>query len=248
MRRCMLVAVHDVTPAHAERVRRIFNLLAHAGVTQYALFVVPRWHGEWDLPRHAEFAALLRERAAAGAEIFLHGLRHDEHGTRRSWVQELRAFGRTDGEGEFLALPPAEAGARLDQGLEILRRCGLDPVGFVPPAWLHGRAWRRLLVERRLGYTEDSWAVCDVVAGRRIRASAFCWSTLHPWHPPAGALVAAARLTLQARAPLLRVAIHPPDIDAPRIVQSLGAVLRTSLTRRAAVSYRTALAPAGPAR
>ena len=247
MTRQLLVTVHDVTPAHAERVRRIFDFLSAAGITQYALFVVPQWHGEWHLERHAEFTALLRERAARGAEIFLHGLRHDEHGTRRSWAQEVRAFGRTDGEGEFLALPPAEAGARMDRGREILRAAGLTPVGFVPPAWLHGRDWRRLLRERGLAYSESSWAVCDVTAGRRIRASAFCWSTLAPWHPPAGALLAAARCRVQARAPLLRVAIHPPDIDSPTIRGSLERVLHALLAHRSAVSYATALSPAEPA-
>ncbi len=247
MPRQLVVAVHDVTPAHADRVRRVFRLLGDEGVTQYALFVVPRWHGEWELTRYPEFAALLRERADQGAEIFLHGLRHDEHGARRSWLQEIRAFGRTDGEGEFLALPPAEAGARMDQGLEILYRCGVTPVGFVPPAWLHGRDWRRLLAERGLPYTESSWAVFDVMAARRVRASAFCWSTLRPWHPQAGALLAAARLRAQRRSRLLRVAIHPPDMDAPAICRSLGRVLRGLLAHRPAVSYAAALSPAEPA-
>ena len=242
----LLVAVHDVTPAHASRVRRVLDFLADAGVTQYALFVVPRWHGEWPLDRHPDFAALLRERATRGAEIFLHGLRHDEHGTRRSWPQQIRAFGRTDGEGEFLALPPATAGARMDDGLALLRRCGLAATGFVPPAWLHGRDWRRLLRERALRYSESSWAVYDVLTLRRIRASAFCWSTLAPWHPPAGALLAAARLEIQRRAPLLRVAIHPPDIDSAAIRRSLDRVLRTLLARRPAVSYAAALGAAGP--
>ena len=176
--RQFLVAVHDVTPVHADRIRRILDLLAEAGVAQYALFVVPRWHGAWDLTEHPGFTASLRDRAAAGAEIFLHGLRHDEHGVRRSWLQEIRAFGRTDGEGEFLTLTPAEAGARMDKGLEIFGRCGLAPVGFVPPAWLHGRDWRRLLRERGLTYSESSWAVFDVATARRRRASAYCWSTL----------------------------------------------------------------------
>ena len=102
MRRRVLVAVHDVTPAHADRLERIFGLLAEAGVRRYALLVVPQWHGEWVLTAHPDFTARLRERAAAGLEVFLHGLRHDEHGTRRAWHQHVRAFGRTDGEGEFL--------------------------------------------------------------------------------------------------------------------------------------------------
>lgn len=241
--RGFLVAVHDVTPAHDDRVRRILHLLDDAGVARYALLVVPQWHGDWELPRHGEFAALLRERAAGGAEVFLHGLRHDERGTRRSWHHHLQAFGRTDGEGEFLALSPTEAGARMDRGLEILRGSGLEPVGFVPPAWLHGRDGSRLMRERRLAYTESSWAVCDVISGLRIRASAFCWSTMRPWHKLAGPLIAAARIKVQHQAPLLRVAIHPPDMDSPPIRDSIRRVLDELLLRRTALSYRAALSP-----
>jgi len=243
-RPAFLVAVHDVTPAQEDRVARIIELLDRAGVAQYALLVVPQWHGAWDLAQHPDFVRLAKDRAAAGSEIFLHGLRHEERGIPRAWHHHLRAFGRTQGEGEFMALAPAEAGARMDRGIEILRRAGLDPVGFVPPAWLHGRDWPRLLRERRLALTESSWAVFDVMAGRRLRASAFCWSTQPRWHQPAGALIAAARLRVQARSPLLRVAIHPPDVDAPPIRDSVRRVLDALLARRAAVSYRAVLSSA----
>jgi predicted deacetylase len=243
--RQLLIAVHDVTPAHADRVARIIDLLANAEVGQYALFVVPQWHGGWTLDEHRDFVALLRQQAAAGSEIFLHGLRHDEQGTRRAWYHQVRAFGRTDGEAEFLALPPAEAGARMDRGLEIFRAAGLEPVGFVPPAWLHGRDWSRLMRERRLAYTENSWAVFDVTQQVRLRASAFCWSTVRRWHETAGALIAAARLRVQARAPLLRVAIHPPDIDSRPVRESLQRVLRALLIGRRALSYRALFSHAG---
>jgi predicted deacetylase len=146
-----------------------------------------------------------------------------------------------------MALSPAEAGTRLDRGLEMLRQAGLQPVGFVPPAWLHGRDWMRLLRERRLGYTESSWSVFDVLAGRRLRASAFCWSTQPRWHQPAGAFIAATRLRVQARAPLLRVAIHPPDIEAPPIRDSVRRVLDGLLARRTATSYRAVFSAANPA-
>jgi predicted deacetylase len=241
LKRPVLVSLHDVTPAHEDRVRRAFHLLSQLGVHQYALLVVPQWHGGYELRRHPEFVALLRERAAAGAEVFLHGLRHDEQGVRRAWHHRVRAFGRTNAEGEFLALHPAEAGTRMDRGLDLLRQCELSPVGFVPPAWLPGRDWSRLLRERQLQFTEDSWAVFNVATGLRLRASAYCWSTARSWHEVAGPLLAAARLRVQATAPLMRVAIHPPDMDSPRIRESLRRTLETLLATRSAVSYRDVL-------
>ena len=44
----LLVAIHDVTPAHAAAVERLWHICTHRGVLP-ALFVVPNWHGEWPL-------------------------------------------------------------------------------------------------------------------------------------------------------------------------------------------------------
>ena len=54
------------------------------------------WHGAWPLDAYSEFTAALRERAAAGAEVVLHGLRHDEVGLPRALAHRVRTFGRTD--------------------------------------------------------------------------------------------------------------------------------------------------------
>src|SRR6266508_4123064 len=99
--RRLVVAVHDVTPAHTPRLEALYRLLQEFGVRRHALLVVPDWHGAWPLERSPEFAAELAERAADGAEIVLHGLRHDEMGQPRSLGHRLRTWGRTDREGEF---------------------------------------------------------------------------------------------------------------------------------------------------
>ena len=99
----LLVSIHDVTPALAGGVERLWARCA-ARNGRPALLVVPDWHGEWPLERYPEFVAWLRARAAEGAEIVLHGERHDEVGLPRGLADELRAWGRTAGEGEFLTL------------------------------------------------------------------------------------------------------------------------------------------------
>ena len=131
----LLVSIHDVTPALAPAAERLWALCAQRGIVP-ALLVVPNWHGEWDLSRHPEFVRWLRERAAAGAEIVLHGERHDEAGLPRTPTDSVRAWGRTDQEGEFLGLGREAARERIERGAALLRMLGLRPVGFIPPAWL----------------------------------------------------------------------------------------------------------------
>jgi len=86
----LLVSIHDVTPALGSGVLRLWDLCSREGITP-ALFVVPEWHGAWPLEHHPGFVAWLRDRAAEGAELVLHGERHDEVGSTRS-LEDLRAW------------------------------------------------------------------------------------------------------------------------------------------------------------
>ena len=236
--RRLLVAVHDVTPAHADRVLRILALLDRHRVHRPALFVVPDWHGEWPLAEHHEFVAELLRRQESGAEIFLHGYRHDEAGHRRSVADRVRVFGRTAGSAEFMMLSKEESGERLDRGLRELRTLGLDPVGFVPPAWLFARHTRPLLKDRGLTLTESfGWIEC-LRTGRRVFAPALSWSTARPWRSRATSWLSSARSTLERPRSLVRVAIHPPDIENPVICDSLERVLERLLADREQRCYR----------
>ena len=236
--RRLLVAVHDVTPAHADRVGRVLSLLDRLGVHRFALFVVPNWHGAWPLGEHPTFAAELRRRREDGAEIFLHGFRHDEAGHRRSLSERLRVFGRTAGSAEFMMLSQAEAAERLDRGIADLGALGLDPVGFVPPAWLFAPHTRALMEERGLTLTESfGWIEC-LRTGRRVFAPALSWSTARTWRSRVTASLVRARTTLERPRSLTRVAIHPPDIDTPVVRASLERALTTLVRGRAVGCYR----------
>jgi len=239
--RRLLVAIHDVSPAHAARVGAACDLLARYGVDRYALFVVPDWHGGWPLDRHPEFTARLRTLAADGAEIFLHGFRHDEVGLRRSIVQRVRAFGRTAGEAEFLNLDRDAAAGRIDEGLAVLEREGLTAVGFVPPAWFHGAALSDVLISRGLDLTEDAWTVWSVTRGRRWRAPAVRWSTRATYRALAGAAIARMRRPVDRMRRVVRLAIHPPDVDHPVVARSLERALHSLVDRRHPTSYRALL-------
>ena len=235
--RRLLIAVHDVTPAHRDRVMRVLALLDRLGVRCPALFVVPDWHGEWPLAGHPEFAAELRHRQERGAEVFLHGYRHDEAGHQRSLGDRLRVFGRTAGSAEFMMLDAAESARRMDRGLTEFRALGLDPVGFVPPAWLFGRDTRRQMKERGLTLTESfAWVEC-LEGGSRVFAPALSWSTARPWRSRLTAQVADARAVLERPRSLVRVAIHPPDVDTPPVCDSLERALEGLLRARTLSCY-----------
>jgi uncharacterized protein len=216
----LLVSIHDVSPALDPNVRQLWDICFHHGVTP-ALLVVPDWHGEWPLERYPDFVRWLRARVEQGAELVLHGERHDEAGLPRSWRDSFRAWGRTAGEGEFLTLDEAAARLRITRGLHRLRALGLEPVGFVAPAWLARDATHRAVGCAGLAFSEDSRCIRLLPSGRLIRSPVVRWSTRTPVRAWASAAVARARWNLQRRSAWPRIALHPPDLDHAATARSV---------------------------
>jgi predicted deacetylase len=216
----LVVSIHDVTPAHASEVARLWAVCAARGVMP-ALLVVPNWHGGWPLHEHPEFVSWLRARVADGAEIVLHGERHDEVGLPRGLVDAFRALGRTAAEGEFLTLDEAGARDRIERGLRVLRELGLQPIGFVPPAWLAREGCDRAVCAAGLRFTEDQRALRFFPSGRRLDSPVLRWSSRTRARAVASVAVAAGRWRLQRRADLMRVALHPQDLRHPATAGSL---------------------------
>lgn len=229
-----------MTPALDDGVRQLWTLCRAAGLTP-ALLVVPDWHGQWPIERHARFMEWVRDRAADGAEIVLHGERHDEAGSPRSWRDTLRAVGRTAREGEFLTLNEAGARERIARGLDRLAQHGLSATGFIPPAWLARESTHTVVRELGLGFSEDAGSVR--VNGparqppRRLAAPALRWSgrtTMRAWGSLA---MAEGRWRLLQRAPLLRLALHPQDLHHAVTARSVARDIARWARVRTSVRY-----------
>ncbi len=239
----LLVSIHDVTPALEAPVRALWSLCRAHGVTP-ALFVVPDWHGAWPLEAHPKFVQWLHTCAAEGAEIFLHGERHDEIGLPRAWRDELRAVGRTAKEGEFLTLNHAAATVRIARGLARFELLALQAIGFVPPAWLAHETTHDVVREQGLHVSEDAGAVhvhraSTLVMKVRLDAPALRWSgrtTLRAW---GSRLTAAVRWHTLRRAPLVRLALHPQDLAHPVTAASVAQEIERWTRARPVIRYET---------
>jgi predicted deacetylase len=226
----LLVSIHDVTPAQELNVTRLWELCTSRQVIP-ALLVVPNWHGEWPLEAHPRFLAWTRARATEGAEIMLHGERHDEAGLPRPLSDHWRAWGKTNGEGEFLTLDAAAAEARVARGLARLRELGLEPTGFVPPAWLAKEATYQAAAAAGLTFSEDHRSVRLLRAGRRIRSPVVRWSARTPARAWGSVAVAGGRWLLQRASRYPRIALHPRDLDNAVTATSVGHTLDRWLGR-----------------
>lgn len=181
------------------------------------------------------------ECAHRGAEVFLHGERHDEYGLARGWRNAWRAWGRTAREGEFLTLDEPRATERIERGLGCLRSLGLEPIGFVPPAWLAHPACWRAVGRAGLRFSEDAQSV-RIHAGdhlTEIRSPVVRWSSRTALRTHGSVAVAAARWRAQRRAPYVRIALHPCDLADPRTARSVAIALDHWLSDRPAAPYAT---------
>lgn len=232
----LLVTIHDVTPALMPRVERLWALCASRKVVP-GLLVVPDWHGAARMEDEASFGPWLRARAAEGAEIFLHGERHDEVGSPRSLADELRAFGKTNKEGEFLTLGYESARARIDRGLARLRAMGLEPVGFVPPAWLAKPDTHRAAKDAGLRVSEDDGAIYLHAPERTVRSPVVRWSGRGVARAYGSVLFERARWWTQRGERVMRIALHPGDLAHPATAASLERGLDSWLSVRAQTFY-----------
>ncbi len=233
----LLITIHDVAPALMPRVETIWRLCESRGVVP-GLLVVPDWHGETAMESDPNFVDWLRARAAEGAEVFLHGERHDEVGSPRTFGDELRAFGKTNNEGEFLTLDYAAARGRIDRGVSRLRAIGLEPIGFVPPAWLAKPDTHRAARDAGLRVSEDDGAVYVHTPAKIISSPVIRWSGRGTVRAYGSVFFERWRWWFQRGEQVMRLALHPGDLAHPATAASIETALDAWLSVRAQTFYR----------
>jgi predicted deacetylase len=207
----LAVALHDVEPATYERCALIRDWLDDHGVDRITLLVTPARDLHPFDRRSPELVGWLAERRDRGDAIAQHGFRGE------AW----------HGGGEFARLDAGETRRAVDAGRRLLHLAGVEPSGFVAPAYAYTPA-----LHAALARSFDWWAALRAVHRRAIA---------DPLTTTAESL---ARLTtpwrLRGRAAmgreLLRLDVHPSDLDAGRRIAALEHVLQRARRRRA-VTY-----------
>lgn len=218
----LCISIHDVAPATWPQCRQLIATLREVADLPLGLLLVPRWHGE-RLDAGAGFIAALQALLddGRGHEVLLHGLYHvdDAHApTGLGACLQRRVL--TRGEGEFAALGAAAAMARVRAGVADLHGCGLRDVqvaGFVPPAWLMSRSARTALLAEgsRLGlrYASLFSGLLDLQQGHMLRAPALVYSARWPITDVLTRAAVGSVAAMMAGAPLLRLGLHPADVQ-----------------------------------
>ncbi len=230
-RATIAVAVHGIEPATFERCALIRDWLSDHGVDRVTLLVIPARDLHPVGERSPEMVSWLSERNRAGDVIAQHGF---QHVPLRAPVS--RHLHRT---GEFTDLDTAETRRAVLAGWRVLKLSGIEPDGFVAPAYAYTPSLRETLRER-FRWWAGLLRVHRVAHGPGEQRAL----PLSPAYSlsAAGPLVrgvSPALLRIAALLPTgnLRIDVHPGDLDHPRHMLALEWVLGRNGTRRRAVTY-----------
>lgn len=216
-RREIAVALHDVEPATFEKAALVRDWLADQGIGRATLLVVPAPDLHPLQDRSEPLVAWLDERRRAGDALAQHGLRDRADGRPR-WSPR-RPFALVPGDAEFAHLDPEETRRAVESGWRVLRLAGLEPAGFVAPAFAYTPALHAAL-GRRFGW----WAGLDRLY-RREGGGVATSPALFP--SCASRVFAPARMRARAATAgrVLRLDLRPADLASPRHVAAVEGVL-----------------------
>jgi predicted deacetylase len=217
------VSLHDVEPATFERCALIRDWLNDHGVDRVTLLVIPAPDLHPFHDRRPDLAVWLDECARAGDAVAQHGFQH----------RQARRTGGWRRGGEFVGLDGDETRRAVLAGRRVLKLAGIQPRGFVAPGYAYTNALRETLAT-----TFDWWAgigrLHRSAGGASTTAPALALGTstaLKRWTSP-GVVRAGALLSGE----LLRLDLHPSDLDHPRHVGAVEKILRRARDR-SAVTY-----------
>lgn len=214
LRRGFCVVLHDVAPATWEMYHDFVAAVDAIGQVPLTLLVVPDYHHQGAFVDFPDFCRAMDERRSRGDELVLHGCCHQDD-LPLSWFFLRDMFMRRifTHEGEFYLLTEKMARKRLEYGLGLFERLGWKPNGFVAPAWLLGHGARRALAATRLRYTSDPGGLLLLPDFEKIKAPTLVWSSGSVWRRLASRLWNERRRRQHAETPLLRLGLHPVDMQ-----------------------------------
>ena len=230
--RTIAVALHDVEPGTFERCALIRDWLDDHGVDRVTLLVIPAPDLHPLSSRATGIVEWLDERRCLGDAIAQHGFQHKQL-RRPPWPRQI-----TRGRGaEFAGLDGEEARRAVDAGRRVLKLAGLEPRGFVAPAYAYTPALLDVLASRFRWWASLLRVHCREPARSAPNQLAPAWrlGSTGPFGRAFSPLVARGAAIACRRT--LRIDLHPDDLDHPRHMLALEWILARTGGQRVAITY-----------
>jgi predicted deacetylase len=230
----LIVSLHDAHPGSQAQIAEQVRFLAEYEITRSSILVVPEFHHGGSLLQNQSFCESVTGWQAGGHEVVLHGYFHDRRESppeNLSTVFWTRLY--TNREAEFLDLPPETARQRLEKGRALFELLGWRSTGFVAPAWLMAEGLTNLLAEMGFLYTTRVGEIIPLLPGvNRVKPSqSLCYSTRAGWRRFASGVWNKYLYGRLRETDLIRLSLHPRDLEFPLLRRQIDQILRASLKR-----------------
>ena len=246
----LIVSIHDVSPFTWAVVQTILEDLEAVGVRVVSLLVIPDHHRRGHFHEYPDFCQWLRVQQEKGHEIVTHGTFHlRERTAKESWLDQMITRVYTANEGEFYDLTAEDAEMKMRKAQADFAVIGLQPVGFIAPAWLLSEGAERAARETGFHYTTTLREVRCLQKNTTHVSQSLVYSVRSAWRRQCSLRWnrwLAARL---ASNPVIRLGIHPPDWSYPAIRRQILTLASNLAKKRTACSYANwtqALPPNSP--
>jgi predicted deacetylase len=237
------VALHDVEPATFERCALLREWLQDRGVDRVTLLVIPARDLHPLGERSPTMIDWLTACRRAGDSIAQHGFQHEQL-RRGGRPGQMSMLARSRREAEFAGLDGVESRRAVEAGWRVLKLAGVEPDGFVAPAYAYTRALRDALAsDGVLGSKFRWWAgllrLHGAPSGRPgpgpvlapawgLGSASATRRVLSPSFIRAGALLCGGTLRLD---------LHPGNVEHERQLTALERVLDRTRKSRRAITY-----------
>lgn len=234
----LVVSLHDASPHTRAACEQIVAELASLGVHATSLLVVPDHHHRGHFLKDAAFCEWLRDLSRKGHEPVIHGYYHQR--SRRdaeSLFAKMTTRIYTADEGEFYDIARSEAARLIAKAREEFRSIGLEPRGFIAPAWLLSREGEAAARELGLDYTTRLGGVLELQRSLTHDSQSLVWSVRSAWRRVVSLAWNGLLFQRLKSAPLLRVAIHPVDLQHGEIWRQIRQLVAQALQTREPLTY-----------
>jgi hypothetical protein len=187
--------------------------------------------------RSPELAGWLATCRRRGDSLAQHGFQHEQL-RRARWTRRLPTPVRSRRAAEFAGLDRDEARRAVEAGWRLLKLAGLEPDGFVAPAYAYTPALRSVLSPRFRWWADAVGLQGGAGGGETDRSGADLGGPDRPWRrlAPAWGPTFAGVGSLLARG-TLRLDLSPTCLLRRRHTRSLEAALDRAGECRRAVTY-----------
>lgn len=237
-RRTIAVALHGIEPQTFERCALIRDWLADHGVDRVTLLVTPARDLHPVGERCPAMVEWLAERRRHGDSIAQHGFQNKRAQPASSARRALtRAHLR--GGGEFVGLDERETRSAVHAGWRVLKLAGIEPDGFVAPAYDYTDSLRQTLAPRFRWWADLLHVHRPASVGTHAARGALvpAWSLAAPGALSGALAPSLVRLGALLPTSTMRLDVHPAYLQNTRHMLALESVLSRAGERRAAVTY-----------